>query len=155
MLNADEIIRRLALKPLPREGGYFRETHRSASSPTSTAIYYLLTVDTFSAMHRLPGDEVYHFYQGDPVELLRLDPDGTGEIVRLGSDLTAGQRPQCVVPGGCWQGSRVTPGGTFALMGTTMAPGFDPADYRHGDRDDLTARYPTFAGMIDALTRAD
>jgi predicted cupin superfamily sugar epimerase len=164
MPTAEELIRLLNLKPLPREGGWYRETYRSPRqlsasalapdypSPRSaaTAIYYLLTADTFSALHRLPGDEVYHFYLGDPVELLQLGPrpeDG-GRIVTLGPDVQAGQQVQAVVPAGVWQGSVLRPGGTLALLGTTMAPGFDFADYQAADRAALIAAYPAFAERI-------
>ena len=92
----------------------------------------MLTPDTFSAMHRLKGDEVFHFYLGDPVEMLLLKPDGRAEAVLLGQDLSAGMRVQHAVAGGTWQGSRLAPGGKYALMGTTMAPGFDPSRLRTG-----------------------
>lgn len=148
--DAREIMRVLALEPLPAEGGYFRETYRSAQS---SAIYYLLTPDTFSALHRLRGDEVFHFYLGDPVEMLQLHPDGTSRIVRLGPDPGAGMVMQLVVPGRVWQGCRLVDGGRFALMGTTMAPPFDPADFELGVRDILVSRYPDRAGLIASLTR--
>lgn len=167
MQSADDIIRLLDLKPLPLEGGYFRETYRSADTlPASlwpgryradknagTAIYYLLTPDTFSALHRLPTDEVYHFYLGDPVELVQLGPAG-GQVRKLGNDLSAGLQPQLVVPRGAWQGSRLMPGGQFALLGTTMAPGFDFSDYEHGERQLLCQRFPDFREWIERLTRA-
>jgi hypothetical protein len=114
----------------------------------------MLTPDTFSAMHRLNGDEVYHFYLGDPAEMLILKPDGTGETLLMGQDIVSGMRLQHVVPGGVWQGSRLRPGGKFALLGTTMAPGFDPADFELGSRDELSARYPACAELIAALTRS-
>src|SRR5262249_55159656 len=144
-MTPDELIAALDLKPLPQEGGYYFETYRSGdmistaalppryrvgNKSASTAIYYLLTPDTFSALHRLPTDEVFHFYLGEPVTQLRLYPDGRGEVVTLGPDVLAGQRPQAVVPRGVWQGSFVER--DFALMGTTMAPGFDFADYEPG-----------------------
>jgi predicted cupin superfamily sugar epimerase len=155
-MTAAEIIARLGLKPLPVEGGYFAETYRSARTfdgrSGGTAIYYLLTPDTFSALHRLRSDEVFHFYLGDPVRQLQLRPDGTGREFVLGGDLSAGQVPQLVVPAGVWQGSVLEPGGRFALMGTTMAPGFDFADFQAGDRAELTAAYPAFAEMIGRLT---
>jgi predicted cupin superfamily sugar epimerase len=167
MNDAAEILRMLDLRPLPHEGGYYRETYRSADrlphaalpagyagdKAAGTAIYYLLTPDTFSALHRLPTDEIYHFYLGGPVHLLQLLPDGSGQVVVLGPDLRAGQRPQAVVPRGVWQGSFLAPGGAFALLGTTMAPGFDFSDYEPGDRADLCARYPTFPDLIIQLTR--
>src|SRR5262249_23218313 len=154
-----ELIALLDLRPLPHEGGYYRETYRSgdrlaaAALPArygrdkavSTAIYYLLTPDTYSALHRLPTDEVYHFYLGDPGRMLQLFPDGSGRAITLGPDLRAGQQPQAVVPGGVWQGSSLVPGGSFALLGTTMAPGFDFADFEAGERAGLLAAYQAFA----------
>lgn len=166
-MTAEEIKARLKLKPLPREGGYYAETYRAADSiprealparyrtakPAGTAIYYLLTPDTFSALHRLPTDEIYHFYLGDPVELLQLRPDGTGLVTMVGADLAGGLQPQVVVPRGVWQGSRLRPGGRFALLGTTMAPGYDVDDYEPGRREVLTAEFPAFTALIQALTR--
>ena len=167
MPSAKEIQELLKLQPLPVEGGYFAETHRSnftlsqrslppgysGERALSTAIYYMVTPDTFSAMHRLKGDEVYHFYLGDPAEMLILKPDGTSKTLLMGQDIVSGMRLQHVVPGGAWQGSRLVPGGKFALLGTTMAPGFDPADFELGSRGELTARYPAYAELIAALTR--
>ena len=155
-MTANEIIERLQLQPLPLEGGYYRETYRSAQrlpggKSAGTAIYYLLTPVTCSALHRLPADEVYHFYLSDPAELLLLGPAG-GEIVTLGPDLLAGQRTQFVVPAGWWQGSALREGGTFALMGTTMAPGFDFSDYESADRALLLGAHPDFADRIRRLT---
>ena len=166
-MNAEELKRRLGLEPLPIEGGYYTQSYRSSlvldasALPErfggkrwiSTAIYFLLAPETFSAMHRLAGDEVYHFYLGDPVELLVLAPDGGGEIVRLGQDLEAGMRVQAIVPGGCWQGSRLADGGEYALLGTTMAPGFDWRDFEPGDGEQLIARYPDWRDRIERLVR--
>ena len=150
MLTAKQIQELLKLQPLQPEGGHFAETYRSAFS---SAIYYMLTPDTFSAMHRLPGDEMYHFYLGDPVEMLLLKPDGTVETVLLGQNISAGMRVQHAVAGGTWQGSRLAPGGKFALLGTTMAPGFDPKEYEPGKRDALSAQYPAYAPLIAFLTK--
>jgi predicted cupin superfamily sugar epimerase len=166
-VTAQELIRLLRLEPLPREGGWYRETYRSplqlpaaalaprhqAPRSAGTAIYYLLTPDCFSALHRLPGDEVYHFYLGDPVEILQLglEPADGGRILTLGPDVRAGQHVQAVVPGGVWQGSMLRAGGAFALLGTTMAPGFDFADYEAADRAALIAAYPAFAERITLL----
>jgi predicted cupin superfamily sugar epimerase len=166
MLGADEIIRLLRLERLPGEGGLYRETYRSSliipagelpsvyggDRAAGTAIYYLLTPDAHSALHRLPGDEIYHFYYGDPVELLMLHADGSGEGVEIGGDPSRGMRPQVIVPGGSWQGARLSPGGSVALMGTTMSPGFEFADYREADRADLVSRFPDHAEIIAALT---
>jgi predicted cupin superfamily sugar epimerase len=168
MLSAEEIIELLDLRPLPREGGWYRETYRSDlhlpaatlaprhpdGRDAATAIYYLLTPDTCSALHRLQSDEVFHFYLGDPVEMLQLDPAaGTGRVVVLGTDLLAGHRPQVVVPRLTWQGSRLLPGGAFALMGTAVAPGFDFADYEHGG-EALAAEFPAHADLIRHLCPA-
>jgi predicted cupin superfamily sugar epimerase len=165
-LTAADVIRQLQLQPHPIEGGYFRETHRTAERipgpalprhradrSAGTAIYFLLTADTVSELHQLPGDEVFHFYLGDPMEMLQLHPDGSGRLLVLGPDLLAGQVPQLVVPGGVWQGSRVVPGRHgFTLVGATMAPGFDYADYRTGPRAELSSRWPAFAETIRVLT---
>jgi hypothetical protein len=151
MITAQDIIKTLALAPLPLEGGYYAETYRSTFG---TAIYYLLTADSYSAMHQLPGDEIFHFYLGDPVEMLQLRPDGTGEVVILGPDILHGMRPQTVVAGGVWQGSRLATGGSFALLGTTMAPGFAFADYVAGEAAQLSATYPEHAERIKRLTKA-
>jgi hypothetical protein len=165
-LTAERIRELLHLEPHPIEGGFFAETYRSETKLpdtvvgpaysgerfAGTAIFYLLTPETFSAMHKLPGDELFHFYLGDPVEMLQLRPDGTSEIVTLGQDIAAGMRLQHCVPGGCWQGSRLLAGGVFALLGTTMSPGFDYADYVVGGRSDLTRDYPSRSTLISALT---
>jgi hypothetical protein len=113
----------------------------------------MLTPDTFSALHKLPGDEIFHFYLGDPVEMLQLHPDGRGEITVLGQDIAAGMRPQHLVRGGVWQGSRLRPGGSYALLGTTMSPGFDYKDYETGSRETLTKLYPKHSSLIASLTR--
>jgi predicted cupin superfamily sugar epimerase len=133
--SAAEIIHRLGLVPLPGEGGYFRETYRSpwnCSNPSgrslTTSIYYLLTADTYSALHRLQSDEIYHFYAGDRVAVTLVDSDGRCSSHRLGSVLDADAVCQCVVPAGVWQGSRLEPGGSWALLGTTVSPGFEFAD---------------------------
>lgn len=166
MLSAADVIRILNLEPHPLEGGYFRETYRSVGSvPASalwahgadrslgTAIFYLLTPGSVSEMHKLPGDEIFHFYLGDPVEMLQLFADGTSRTYVLGSDLEAGHFPQLLVSGGVWQGSRPLPGPHgFSLLGATMAPGFAYQDYVGGLRDELTALWPAVSDTIAILT---
>ena len=166
-LTARQICEILKLEPHPVEGGRFAQTYQSVhkvakealpmsysgARPVGTAIYYLLTPETFSELHRLPGDEIFHFYLGDPLELLELRPDGTSAWIVLGQDIVAGMRPQHVVPAGVWQGSRLLPRGEYALLGTTMAPGFDPADYQTGSREKLIAEYPELREQITNLTR--
>lgn len=159
MEDAASLVRRLGLKPLPREGGFFVETFRSpARVPTpcgeraaSTAILYLLTPESHSAIHRIPFDEVWHFHAGDPVELLVLGPGARAAEVVLGPDLEAGMRVQAVVPGGCWQGALLRPGGRGALLGTTVAPGFESGDWEPGDPAALAAAHPALADRILAL----
>lgn len=167
MPTAQEVIDRLQLVPLTVEGGYFRETYRSkfaipgdalpagygGERNVSTSIYYLLTPETFSVIHRVRSDEMFHFYAGDTVEMLQLWPDGSGRVVMIGNDLAAGHEPQVVVPAGVWQGCRLLGDGAWALMGCTVAPGFEYADYEAGERAALTSKYPTFAELIRALTR--
>ena len=158
--NADDIIRLLDLKPLTIEGGFFHETYRSPqkinlplySGPRSlaTAIYYLLTPETFSRMHRVPGEEIFHFYLGDPVEMLQLGENGSGEIITLGQDIAAGMKLQHVVSGGCWQGARLKAGGKFALLGTTMSPGFEYEDYEAGGQK-LMEQWPRYSDAIKRL----
>jgi predicted cupin superfamily sugar epimerase len=165
-MTAEEIKGRLGLEAHPREGGYFVQTWKAeeeiplAALPgryggaraAGTAIYYLLEPSSFSEMHRLISDEVFHFYLGDAVEMLQLWPDGSSRVVVLGSDLAAGMLPQLVVPQGVWQGSRLVSGGEVALLGCTVSPGFDYADYETGRREDLMREYPGVAGLIGELT---
>lgn len=168
-MTAPELIERLGLVPLPGEGGHYRETWRAGEAVDAdalpprfagprafgTAILYLLSdeADSFSALHRLPTDEVYHFYLGDPVELLELGPAGGSRVVTLGSGLRDGHRVQHVVAADVWQGSRLAPGGRWALLGTTMAPGFELPDYAPGGRADLTRKWPEHTDRIRSLTR--
>lgn len=155
--DAQAIIAALGLTPLPVEGGLFRQTWRSDQSPTpaGTATYAAFTAeaDSFSAMHRLPVDEIWHFYLGDPVDLLLLHPDGGHSTVHLGPDVLGGQHPQFVVPAGHWMGAALAPGGRFALFGNTLAPGFHSGLYEGGQREALIARWPAAAERITALTR--
>jgi hypothetical protein len=159
-MTADEIKQKLSLEPHP-EGGYFRQTYVSADGVElargrrsfGTTIYYLLEPGTFSEMHMLPSDEVFHFYLGDPVEMLQLYPDGGSAVFTLGPDLAAGQRVQLLVRAGVWQGTRLIGDGKVALMGCTVTPGFDYADYRSGSLAELSAKWPREIDRIKALTR--
>lgn len=167
--TVQQIISMLQLEPLPVEGSLFRQTYRAADTitdvaaspiyakdkPAGTAILAMFTddPDSFSLMHRLPTDEVWHFYLGDPIELLLLYPDGLSERVMMGQDILNGQRVQFVVPRGVWMGAHLLPGGAYALFGNTMAPGFTSADFEGIDRDALIAQYPHEVELITALTR--
>jgi predicted cupin superfamily sugar epimerase len=165
-MDVKKLIIDLDLQPLPGEGGYYRETYRSkqtidlsgrAKAPhrekqLSTAIYYLLTADTFSALHRLSSDEIFHFYRGDPVTMLQLLPDGEARVMVLGQDIEKGQLPQCLVSAGVWQGCCLEESGEYALLGVTVSPGFDFTDLELASRSDLLASYPGQVPLIERLT---
>lgn len=165
-MTAEQIIKFFNMKPLSQEGGWFVETYRAAEQikraalpvslsgdrSISTAILYLLTVDTVSLLHRLKSDEIFHFYLGGPVTMLQLHPDGGSEIVTLGGDILNEQKVQVIIPKGTWQGAFIKDGGRFAFMGCTVAPGFDYADYEQADRIQLISKYPKHREMITRLT---
>lgn len=164
--KAQNYIDTLQLLPHP-EGGWYRETYRCAESTPapqlparyggershSTAIYFLLPGETFSAWHRIKADEVWHHYDGDAVEVYVLDAVGTLRIIKLGKDLTAGEAPQAVVMHGDWFASRCAVPDGYALVGCTVAPGFDFADFEMAERAALTAQYPQHEAIIRELTR--
>ena len=160
-MTAEEIKALLKLEPHPIEGGHFRQTYVSAEKvqlergmrSAGTAIYYLLEEGAFSEMHMLRSDEIFHFYLGDPVEMLQLYPDGGSAVFLLGPDLAAGQHVQLLVPAGVWQGSRLVEGGKTALLGCTVSPGFDYTDYRGGSFAELAERWPARREYIRELTR--
>ncbi|MGW3651499.1 cupin domain-containing protein [Streptomyces sp. NPDC000878] len=158
-MNPDDLIAHYGLEPIPREGGLFRQTWagpaRTDGRPEGTSIVALLTSapGDFSALHRLPSDEIWHFYLGDPLEMLLLAPDGTSRVVVLGPGVLHGQEPQLTVPAGTWMGARVVAGGAWTFFGCTMAPGFTYEGYGHGDGVELAARYPAEAARIGALCR--
>lgn len=105
-------------------------------------------------MHMLESDEIFHFYLGDPVEMVQLFPDGRSAVLRLGPDLIAGEQVQVLVPAGVWQGTRLIENGKFALLGCTVVPGFDYADYHNASYAGLAAKWPEQKERIRALTRA-
>ncbi|MFE1172495.1 cupin domain-containing protein [Streptomyces sp. NPDC058773] len=158
-LTVPDLIEHFGLEPLPLEGGFFRPTWTAPKErderPEGTAIIALLTAEDeqFSAMHRLPVDEIWHFYLGDPIELLLLHPDGKDRTVVLGTDVLAGQQIQMCVPAGTWMGGRVRDGGEWSLFGCTMAPGFVFSDYEGGDAEELCVRYPRAAAQIRSRCR--
>lgn len=165
MLKKEQVIELLQLTPLSREGGMYKKTYRSEETlpdgvlsgrvgphVAGGAILYLLTPDTYSRMHRLPTDEIWHFYMGAACETTVLLPDGTGYTIRLGQDIANGEVVQAVAPRGAWQGTRLVGDGEWALLGTTLAVDYEPSDYEDGDRDALLAAYPAFAGALNILT---
>ncbi len=162
---AQEWIDRLGLAPHP-EGGYFVETYRAAAEipaaalpdrftgPRSlaSAIYYLLAAGQVSRLHRLRADEIWHHYDGGALVLHLFEP-GTGHrTIRLGAELKAGESPQAVVPAGVWLGAEVGEGVAYALVGCTLAPGFDYADFELADRAELQAHWPDQTVIIQNLT---
>jgi uncharacterized protein len=150
------------------EGGNYRETYRSDLSIVrealpaqftgarlvSTAIYFLLEGDNFSAFHRLRSDELWHFYAGSPIAVHVIEPDGGYSKIALGGDAEAGEVFQAVVKAGRWFASRVRDPQSFALAGCTVAPGFDFADFELGKRSELIRLYPQHRKLIEALTRS-
>ena len=161
--RTDLIIKQLGLEPHP-ERGFYRQTYRAsldvpssthgAARAASTAIYFLVTAsepDTY--LHRLKSDEIFHLYDGGPLDILRLFPDGAWDVARLGMDLAAGERPQVVIPAGTWFGTALAAGASHCLVGCTVAPGFDFADFELAAGPDLAARYPEAAARIQRMTR--
>ncbi|MBX7104404.1 MAG: cupin domain-containing protein [Gemmataceae bacterium] len=151
-MTAEQVIRELGLVPLPAEGGYYRETFRSPITvghrSCGTAIYYLLTNDSPSRLHRVSSDEQWHFYLGDPAEQIQLLPDGMALRHILGTDLLAGQRPQLMVPARAWQSTRLLPGGQWALCGATVTPGFEFTDFEIGEEEILAVEHAAWAKML-------
>ncbi len=158
-ITPEALAAHYGLEPIPKEGGLFRRTwagpERPDGRPEGSAIVALLTArpGDYSALHRLPSDETWHVYLGDPLEMLLLSPDGTSRTVLLGPDVLGGQHVQFTVPAGTWMGARVAEGGAWSFFGCTMAPGFTYEGYEHGDGPRLAARYPAEAARITALSR--
>jgi len=155
-MKLQELIDKLGLEPLQGEGGMFCRTYACADEingrTIGTAIYYLLDEDTFSHLHLLDADEIYHFYLGDPVELYQLTADGEMTMTILGHDLAAGESVQTLVPKGVWQGSRLAAGGKWALLGTTMSPGYEQSGYTHANREELIKLFPKYDEVIKLIT---
>lgn len=166
MKTLNDYIKALDLKPHP-EGGWYREVYRSDETvvaealperygndrPIATAIYFLLTSESFSALHRLKSDEQWHFYAGSPLTVHVIEPDGRPRLIRLGPEIDRGETFQATVPGGCWFGATVEQPESFALVGCTVAPGFDFGDFELGRRDELVRKYPEHRELIERLCR--
>lgn len=160
-----DIVRIHDMKPHP-EGGFFKETYRSAGTipasslpeefgaprAWSTAILYLLDSGDQSALHRIRQDEAWHFYLGDPLLLVEISPTGVLLETIMGPDILAGHKQQHIVPAGSWFGARPVSGGAFSFVGCTVAPGFDFADFELAERDALTKLFPHLAQPIAAFT---
>ncbi len=149
------------------EGGWYRETYRSAEVlPANqfperfggerclgTAIYFLLEQGDFSTLHRIKSDEIWHFYAGASLTVHVITGNGEHSTLKLGRDMAAGETFQAVVPAGCWFGAEVSGPGPYSLVGCTVAPGFDFADFELGERDELLRSYPAHEEVIRRLTR--
>lgn len=156
--TAAEVVALLDLQPLEQEGGHFRRVALGpADAATGRESYsvamFLVTPEGFSALHRLAADEVWCFLAGDPVESLRLAPDGTGGWRRLGPSPAEGDLAVDVVPEGTWQGTRLSGAGRWALVSVTVVPAFRWEDFELGREDELAALYPAFAEGIRELVR--
>lgn len=159
------IVQTLDLLPHP-EGGFYKETYRSEEQIAQqalygnfsgdrnycTAIYFLLTSKNFSAFHRIQQDELWHFYEGAPLQVHVIDSDGryTKHIV---GPVSMGLQPQLVVPKGAWFASDIGEANAYTLVGCTVAPGFDFADFELADRSELIAQFPQHQNIITQLTR--
>jgi len=164
--SAEYWIEHLRLAPHP-EGGHFRETYRAAESTAgahlpnryggprvhATAIYFLLRAGEVSSLHRIKSDEIWHFHAGGPLVVFVIHPDGERWDLTLGPDPDHGQRLQAIVPAGAWFGAALGPGAPYALVGCTVAPGFEFADFELADRHALVRRYPQHAALIEQLAR--
>ena len=168
MGRVDELIRILGLQPHPERGWYARSYRAGlqltglhgltdrAPRPASTAIYFLLGGEQRATyLHRLKSDELFHLYEGGPLEVLMLAPDGIGQVRRLGMDLEAGDRPQLVIPAGTWFGAELVAGASHCLWGCTVSPGFDFADFELADGADLARRHPDFTERIARMNPPD
>jgi predicted cupin superfamily sugar epimerase len=164
--DAQYWIERLGLVPHP-EGGYYRQTYKAdvllaksalaagfrGARPVSTAIYFLLEGQDFSAFHRLRSDEMWHFYAGGALVLYVIQSNGKYEEILVGNDPDAGEELQVSVDAGSWFAARVRDGKSFAVVGCTVAPGFDFEDFELGKRDELVKLYPQHREVIEGLTR--
>jgi uncharacterized protein len=172
MNNSDiveKIIKEFNLVSLESEGGYFKETYRSeeiilkehlpsrykSARNYSTSILYLITPDNFSLLHKVASDEMFHFYLGDQVTILNLFEDGKGREIKMGSNIFAGEKLQYLVPKNTWQGAKLARGGRFALLGTTVSPGFEFEDFISAKpyKDEILNKYPGFSLLIDELMK--
>lgn len=168
MMDAAYYVNLLGLLPHP-EGGYYKETYRSekvidtgllsnnlvGERNSSTAIYFLLEEFNFSAFHRIKSDEMWHFYDGDALEVIEITHLGKLKITSLGRNSNAGETFQYLVPAGHWFASRVKYGGKFSLVGCTVSPGFDFRDFELADGKNLCSEFPEFKEVIESLTRSD
>lgn len=156
------MIEHYNLQTLPVEGTLFTSTYRSAANlpngdPLGTGMIGLYSDEpkSLSYFHKLPSDEIWHFYGGDPLKLVLLFPDGRGQEIIMGSDVLSGQVVQYVIPAGVWQAGYMMPGGRYSLFGCTMAPGFTGKAFEAGVAEILVEKYPTQKEHIGRLCTKD
>ncbi len=166
VMTAKQIIQKLNLQPHP-EGGYYRETYRSrevipqdslnssfeGDRNVSTAIYFMLTSENFSAFHKVNQDEIWHFHQGSPIVLHIITPDGNHQKVYIGNHIESDENPQYCVPATCWFAAEVVNPNSFSLVSCTVAPGFDFKDFTLAKRVDLLSKFPAHEEIIMQFTR--
>jgi len=164
-LTIQQLIQFYQLLPHP-EGGYYKETYRSSeripldSLPErfagdrnyATAIYFLLEENSFSAFHRIQSDECWHFYAGDAVDIHVLHSNGKYELIKLGDNIEMGEQFQAIVPAGAWFASKTS--GQYSLVGCTVSPGFDFADFELAKSAELTLQYPEQEKLIQHFCRS-
>lgn len=165
-MTIDDLVKKLELLPHP-EGGYYKETYRSPARLTkealpdgfegnrnlATAIYFLIEKNNFSALHKIKSDETWHFYAGDALEVIEIDAGGNLKTSAVGNRIEQGEVFQYTVPANTWFGSRVKKGGNHSLVGCTVAPGFDFADFEMANRNELISRFPAHKPVIEEMTR--
>ncbi|USX25092.1 cupin domain-containing protein [Oxalobacteraceae bacterium OTU3CINTB1] len=161
--NTKDLISLLSLQPHP-EGGHFKETYRgqtrvtsgkdSASYSASTAIYYMLQGREKSTWHRIASDEMWHFYEGMPIRIYVLEPDGSLKVLRLGNPLRHdGASFQALVPAGQWFAAECEDHEGFGLVGCTVAPGFEFQDFEIADKSFLEQHWPEHVELIARLVQ--
>jgi len=157
-MTSQKMIAALDLAKLPEEGGFFKEVYRSKEMVGKTAlatdIYYLITPEEFSGLHRVRSSiEIFNFYAGDPAKMIQIDAEGTLTEHLLGPDIMAGQSPKVIVPAGVWQGTRLVEGGRWALLGCTCIPGFEFSDFEGGTQQSFLEKFPAHARQIKQFVK--
>ncbi len=165
MIESKIWIKKLGLEPHP-EGGYFKEVYRSDDSfdltnnPNynsqrnfSTSIYYLLEGDQFSTFHKLASDEIWHFYDGCPVELHMIDKSGEYKKALIGSNIADNNYLQFAIKSGIWFAAKPTDPNSYSLVGCTVSPGFDFHDFQMGKKDELVSQFPKHKKIIEKFTK--
>ena len=166
MERIQALITTLGLQPHP-EGGYFKEVYRSkgmieinddqlqlfGKRNYSTSIYFLITSDEYSAFHRIHQDELWHFYEGSPVSIYVISPEGTLEIFKVGNDINSGQEFQVTIPANHWFAAKIEKPNAYSLVGCTVSPGFDFSDFELATKKDLLQQFPQHKDIVSQLCR--